>query len=271
MNELQSKLLEILIWFHKFCENNHLTYYLAFGTMLGAVRHKGFIPWDDDIDVYMPRDDYERYLDLTFNKKGKYVTESYRNGNKDYVYSWTKVYDSETTLEEKLQKYKLVRGLYIDVFPLDGCGNSFKKAEKIIKKCDFIKRYKIVKFFTYKKERKFYKNCGVFLINILPPYKGNFLKINKRINEKYSRIKYNESIYVFDSAEPKKTRKIINKEVFGTPKLYEFEGHLFFGPEKSEEYLTITFGDYRKLPPIEEQVSHHTFSYYDLNKSYLKK
>ena len=68
MTELQQKLLNMLSWFHDFCEKNNLKYYILYGTLLGAIRHKGFIPWDDDIDVGMPRDDYEKFLKITFNR-----------------------------------------------------------------------------------------------------------------------------------------------------------------------------------------------------------
>ena len=107
---LQQKLLDILKWFHLFCEENNLKYYAIGGTMLGVVRHKGFIPWDDDIDVGMPREDYNKFIELTKNKQfDKYVVESIYDNNKDFFYPMVKIYDTTTTLIENT-RYK--RTLY---------------------------------------------------------------------------------------------------------------------------------------------------------------
>ena len=94
MTELQERLLEMLKWFHNFCEQNNLQYYAIGGTLLGAVRHQGFIPWDDDIDVGMPRKDYEKFISLTFEKQfGNFFVESLKNKNNDYIWAYSKVYD----------------------------------------------------------------------------------------------------------------------------------------------------------------------------------
>ena len=102
LNGIQLKLLEMFKWYHEFCVDNNLKYYALGGTMLGAIRHKGFIPWDDDIDVGMPRDDYNKFIELTCNKKfGKYIVESIYDNNPDYYYGYSKLYDTSTTLIEK--------------------------------------------------------------------------------------------------------------------------------------------------------------------------
>ena len=124
MNEMQSKLLDMMKWFHGYCEENGLRYYALGGTALGAVRHGGFIPWDDDLDVGMPRADYDRMISLCKNGTGntRYRIEA-PGQNRDFIYPFCKAYDTETTLVENA-RIKAKRGVYIDIFPLDGIGNT---------------------------------------------------------------------------------------------------------------------------------------------------
>lgn len=136
MNELQKKLVDILSWFHNLCNNNNLNYYAIGGTALGAIRHGGFIPWDDDIDVGMPRTDYEKFIKIANKYSKKYAIE-YPGINKDFLYPYAKIYDTQTTLIEN-KRYKIKRGIYIDVFPLDGIGNTKKESLKNFKKIDIL-------------------------------------------------------------------------------------------------------------------------------------
>lgn len=131
MNSLQEKLLGMLSWFDSFCRKNGLRYYVLGGTMLGTIRHNGFIPWDDDIDVGLPRADYEKFCDMVSNQTyGDYVVETVHSADPAYSYTYTKVFDTTTTLIENL-KEKLVRGIYLDIFPLDGIGDSEKDALRL--------------------------------------------------------------------------------------------------------------------------------------------
>ena len=107
LSALQSRLLLILKWYHEFCTQNNLRYYLLGGTMLGAARHSGFIPWDDDIDVGMPRRDYEQFLKLTQNKRfGNFTKDDMHTKNKDSCYGYAKIYDvNRTALPTKSRKF----------------------------------------------------------------------------------------------------------------------------------------------------------------------
>ena len=119
MNDLQIKLLDMLNWFHNFCIINNLRYYVLGWTILGAARHQGFIPSDDDIDVGMPRNDYELFLKLTKgNQYNDYIVESIDTTILDY-YGYSKINDKSTTLIENTW-FRIKRGIYIDLFPLDG-------------------------------------------------------------------------------------------------------------------------------------------------------
>ena len=123
LNPLQQKLLGMLTWLIKYIDDNNIRYYIIGGTMLGAVRHEGFIPWDDDIDIAVPRNDYERLIDLLKSPVDHYVIESPKGEAEDYVYSYAKLYDLNTSMTELARK-NVKRGVYIDIFPLDGIGNS---------------------------------------------------------------------------------------------------------------------------------------------------
>ena len=118
---LKKKELEILKNFISCCEKMNLTYYIAFGTLLGAIRHKGFIPWDDDVDVCMPREDYDRFI----REGGKYLPENYfiqtMESDPKYALNFAKLRDSNTTLFEKhVIDVDINHGVFIDIFPLDG-------------------------------------------------------------------------------------------------------------------------------------------------------
>ena len=266
MNELQRRLIDILSWFHKFCKKNDLKYFVLGGTMLGAMRHEGFIPWDDDIDVGMPRNECEKLISLmgddVFDEK--FVLE-HPLKNKDYIYPFCKIYDKTTTLVENAKK-KIKRGIYIDVFPLDGIGNEKNEVHdnyKVINKLNMLLTLNIAGF---RKGRKWYKNLGVALFRLIPM---NTDKIIKNLIQECSKYPYDDYTYCGNLVGNWGEREIVPREVMGEPRLYKFENIEVYGAEKADEYLTSLYGDWRKLPPKEKQVTHHDFVSLDLNKSYM--
>lgn len=121
LKELQSQEFEILQEFQKFCDRFHLQYYLTAGTLLGAVRHQGFIPWDDDIDVCMPRADYNKLQKLAAELPNGYFLQSFQT-EKNFPYYFSKMRKDGTNVEEPLLgKIQMHQGIYIDIFPLDKC------------------------------------------------------------------------------------------------------------------------------------------------------
>lgn len=267
---LQQKLLDILKWFHLFCEENNLKYYAIGGTMLGVVRHKGFIPWDDDIDVGMPREDYNKFIELTKNKQfDKYVVESIYDNNKDFFYPMVKIYDTTTTLIENT-RYKIKRGLYIDVFPLDGVANTEKETEiflsNIYRKLNFL----LARTTGVRKGRKFYKNFFVILSRLIPNLFVDEIKLLKKINVICSKNSFYETKYSGCIMGAYRYKEIMLQQVFGSPRKYKFENLEIYGVEKYNEYLTNLYGNYMQLPPLEKRVSHHDFILLDLSKSYLE-
>lgn len=266
MVELKQRLMDMMKWFHSFCVENNIRYYMVDGTMIGAVRHQGFIPWDDDIDVAVPREDYNRLAELfAKNPSDIYAFESEETDAKDYFYNSSKLYDTRTTLTEN-NKYKTTRGIFIDIFPLDGIGNNLLEANKNYQKIKQLNNLLALKVSGFRKGRKPYKNIGVALFRLIPLNPKNILK---KIVTEYSSRPFEQYFYVANLASTWAEKEIVPRCYYGTPTLYQFEDGLFYGPEMYDEYLTSIYGDWRKLPPKEKQVTHHDFLELDLHKSYL--
>ncbi|MBR2937037.1 MAG: LicD family protein [Oscillospiraceae bacterium] len=269
ISPFKEKLLRILQCFHQFCVYNGLTYYIGGGTALGAARHKGFIPWDDDIDIAMPREDYERFLTLTAGKLSHiYAVETSGPHNADFKYAYAKIYDTTTTLIESAQE-PIVRGLYIDVFPLDGVGYTYNDSVIYIKKILNMQNLLFAKICSLSKNRKWYKNLAILLFQLFPFV--NEKKLIAKIEAACKERAYGAYPYVANIVGNWGIKEIMRKDIFGTPTLYPFEDLFVYGPEKLDEFLTALYGNYRTLPPIEKQKSHHKFLLCDLNNSYLKK
>jgi lipopolysaccharide cholinephosphotransferase len=264
LNPLQQKLLGMLTWLIKYIDDNNIRYYIIGGTMLGAVRHEGFIPWDDDIDIAVPRNDYERLIDLLKSPVDHYVIESPKGEAEDYVYSYAKLYDLNTSMTELARK-NVKRGVYIDIFPLDGIGNSLEEGYANYKKIDRANMLLAMRTCAYRKGRKWWKNIAVFIGGMLPI---NSKKLARKLDRLCSDHNFDDYQFVGFLASVYRSREIMRKEWYGTPTSYKFEGLIVYGPEKYEEYLTQLYGDWRKLPPKEKRYSAHTFADIDLNKSY---
>lgn len=268
MNQIQSKLLEMMEWFHQFCVENDLRYYALGGTMLGAKRHEGFIPWDDDIDLGMPRSDYQK-LESIMKSMGasRYVIETPNTTASDYFYPYAKLYDTTTTLIENL-KYRIIRGVFIDIFPLDGLGESLEEAENNYKKVERKRNLLLMKTSGIRKGRSFYKNLSVILAKFLPV---NEKKLLHEVAEKANVFSFDEVAYGGNALGAWRFKEIMPTRFMGKPKLYHFESIQIFGAEHADEYLTKLYGDWRQLPPEEKRITHHDFVECDLAHSWLER
>lgn len=268
LTPLQEKLLELLKWFDQFCRKNNLRYYAIGGTLLGAMRHQGFIPWDDDIDVGVPRGDYEKLKYLAKSECGRFRFETYDTEADDFCYSFTKLYDTATTLVEH-KRVNVVRGVYIDVFPIDGIGNSLEEGygnyKKIKRTCQLFE----TTVSGIRKGRSLIKNVMVIICRFIP---------RKLLNPRSLRVKLNTMCMKYDFDQCKYggnlfgaywEREIVDLSLFGTPKDYKFEDMIIAGPEDADGYLTHIYHDWHKLPPKEKQITHHDFIFLDLEKPYI--
>ena len=259
LKELKKIQVEILNDFTSFCEKNNLKYWLDSGTLLGAVRHKGYIPWDDDIDVGMLREDYDKALKLYNKNNPRYKLYSYEN-NKDFLYASAKVLDTQTLLYEPDENGNKL-SVNIDVFVFDKCPNNPRIINKLFKKrmlCLVLQSIRINHNFKGKKF-KFTRRFLQLFLNLFFP-KDYFIKKIVDISKTYSDSDY-EYVGNFTSYG----------DVGGPISIFDsfvdvsFEGKKYKAPIGYKEWLTIFYGDYMKLPPVEERKSHHTFKAYYLD------
>lgn len=269
LKNMQNRLLEMFLWYHEFCCEHKLKYYMVGGTMLGAVRHKGFIPWDDDIDVAMPRGDYERFLKYTEGRNfGKYRVEGNSSLKEDFLYVYGKVYDTDTLLTENTRK-KIKRGIFLDIFPLDGVGNSQEEAARNYKKIHIWHNLLLSRVCVLRKGRSFHKNAAIFMAHCIPSIFLNDKKLADKIDDLCKQADYDSSEYIGNLLGNWGMREVMPKSVIGEPTEYIFENHTVYGVENYDEYLTRLYGDYMTLPHIEKQITHHDYIECDLEKSYL--
>ncbi len=265
LSALQSKLLEMLTWFHGYCLEHNLRYYLIGGSALGAARHQGFIPWDDDIDVGMPREDYEKLRSLQA-EHGKYLFE-FPSEKKDFVYAYGKLYDRTTTLIEHT-RYKTKRGIFIDIFPLDGLGNSYEESLARFKEIDKKVNLLSTRTCALRKGRRLYKNLAIIAMRLVPSFLLSRKKLVKEIEELSKARSFDECAYVANCVGAWHEKEIVKRTSLGKPTEAIFEGITLFVPEDIDGFLTGIYGDWRTPPPPEKQISHHDYLALDLEKAY---
>ena len=265
---LKEKLLELLSWFHHFCEKHGLRYYALGGTMLGAARHHGFIPWDDDIDVGMPRPEYERFRALMEKEaQARFLLETPENSGKDYFYPFFKLYDTTTTLVENT-RYRLKRGVYLDIFPLDGFGRTEEEARETFARIKKAHNLLLCRVAGWRKGRKLHKNLAAKFMQLLPFI--NNKKLLLQLCDKCKEKDYAACTWVGNPVGAWGMREIMPVEVMGEPTLCTFEDLQIYGVADPDAYLTRLYGNWKQPPPPEKQVTHHDFICLDLNKSYLE-
>lgn len=260
----------MFVWFHELCKQNGLRYYMLGGTMLGAARHKGFIPWDDDIDVGMPRADYEKLEQILLAMHHeRYAIETPRTEAEDYFYPFSKIYDTRTTLIENT-RLKIKRGIYLDIFPLDGIGNSEEESKRNYRPIYWKYNLLLTRVTGIRESRSKLKNVAVRVARLIPEIILNNKKLLLSLERDCKEYDFDNCSWVGNLVGAWRFKEVMPVEYFGKPMLYEFEGQKMYGPERADEYLTAVYGDWRKLPPKEKQVSHHDYIELNLHKSYLK-
>lgn len=271
LRELQLKGLEVLRYFKDFCDENNLLFYFCGGCCIGALRNKGFIPWDDDVDVFMPRDDYEKLYNL-WNKKAdveRYSCIKTTDGDNFSGHIFTTVADNNTTLIKPSQKdLDIPHGVTIDIFPLDGCPkNRFKR--RIQKLWALIYSLYIAQIIP-KNHGKSIEICARALLRIVPS-RGLRCKIGKFAEKQMSKYKIKDCKFITElCAGPGYMKNEYPKDIFSSVVYKEFEGEEFPLPKGYDEYLRIAFGDYMTPPPAEKRIAHHDILFLDLKNSYKK-
>ena len=257
-DELKQIAFEILSDVAKFCDNEGIQYYLACGTLLGAVRHKGFIPWDDDLDIAIPREQYERFVSTY---KSERFCISNHSMDSDYPYYFAKVFEPKTILIDDLPKpYNM--GVYIDVFPMDGLPDDDAERKKHLKRILWKRR-----FLTWKRCSL---NDNVGLIHKIVRVVMKLVLLSVRtstlinsLEKELTKYPYEEATDVGALADTSLWGSMIKpKTVFDNPVKLPFETGEFWAPGDYKKALTIEYGDYMKLPPVEKRVQKHGFEAY---------
>lgn len=262
LHEMKKIEIAILDCFDSFCREHGLSYSLAGGTLLGAVRHKGFIPWDDDIDVLMRREDYEKLQTLAASFPFPYQVNSIHtetNRKKPYPYTYTKIVDTRTLLLEKPGRLNYETGVYIDVFPLDGQPSDrvetearYEKAKKMINRAVFTN----MSHYRVKHSKSIKEKIACSLVNIC----RQLLPINfylKRLDKFCSSLSIDRCDNVGCIAAGYGMRESMPKAAFFPAKRIEFEGKFYMCMNQPEVYLRHLYGDYMTLPPVEQRQKSH--------------
>lgn len=269
---IKEKLIGVLRVYDEFCNENNLGYFACGGTAIGAVRHHGFIPWDDDIDVYMRRSDYERLIKIRDKlPKGFKIAAL---GDENYIYPFAKLYDENTTLVEYDVFPQCKIGVFIDIFPLDEIPFDLEtikrkkeKYNKLLKQYqNTFRKFKFRHFASLLYHRKFNDAYNLFVITLLlndsqkQKIKDKFVEYDiDWTNMRGDYLMIHQCIYNL-------SKEFFPKEWFSSYKYVAFEDYRMRICGGNDLYLTQLFGDYMTPPPIEQQRSHHCHYYLNMKE-----
>jgi len=262
IREIQLQSLDIMKDIHEFCVSNNIKYTLAYGSMLGAIRHKGFIPWDDDIDVMMPRKDWERFSREFVSKRGYHLLSAY---DKDNYMIFTRVYDNQNTIVTYPAPTSKIEnlGVWVDVLPIDGIPSDITKVPyqrlclllrntvnrriSMLQKAPLLKRIKrTIKSILYR----------------LPNIHSSIVLFHK-IARKYDfgTTEKCSNLCCRDALDSGKMEVLYTSD-FSSSILMPFEDTSLFVASGYDRILKMTYGDYMQLPPVEKQIVRHSFASY---------
>lgn len=266
LERLQREELQILIDFDKFCKSENLRYYLIGGALLGAARYQGFIPWDDDIDVAMPREDYER-LEKTW-KNGPHSDYFLQTPETDpnFARCIMKLRKNGTRIVEAVSQHiKMNMGIYIDIFPIDFLPEyDFETIDRRARKIRRLMSLRAIKSGysngRYPSMKRLIRCAAFFVSNQMLDHRINTLcKLGNRGERKFAILFLHN--YSWE-------KQIHPADVFGRGAVCRFEGHDFIGPVKADEFLRKVFGKaYLEEPPVDLRVSPHKYVEVEFNQN----
>ena len=261
LRKLQLKELELYKKFDVFCKKNNINYFMLGGTLLGAIRHKGFIPWDDDMDFGIPREDYDRFIKLCSTNTIDFELHTFEN-DKNHIRYFSRLEDSSIKVKRNDNNVEEISSAWIDIFPLDGMPNN--KLIRIIRKYYILYRRAIYKLSCFntsvnlnKKNRPLSEKIFIKIGKILPVEKiFNTNKQLKKLDKALKKYPYSKSNYLVNAMGAYKFNEMFNKKYYGEGKKYIFEGLEINGPINYDFVLKQLYGDYM-TPPKDEDKNHH--------------
>lgn len=263
LKKTQELEIGILKYLDSVCSTNNIQYFLAYGSLIGAIRHEGFIPWDDDIDIMMSREDFYKFINVQKkNPHPFYKLVSYET-NPKFTAPLPKLIDSRTELIQNYDfRERVSLGVYIDIFILDGIGNSYDEAKE-----------------NYEKSISIYRKWRISDLKIFPPNKSkiygilrwlkhitnhrfgisHYLKEIKKFGEERS-LAGSKYVATLGTGTESFNRNVWLKRDFYPSRRVKFESLLLNIPNNYDLILSNEYGDYMKLPPLKEQIPHHNYS-----------
>lgn len=254
--------LEIVKEVVRICDENGLMYYMLGGTMLGAIRHKGFIPWDDDIDLGLPRKDYEKFLEIAPKLMPNHLKLVNYKTDPDYHYYITRILDTETkVIENRFASEGKYTNVSIDIFPLDGSPNNSLLRKFYCKKLLMHRAASSLHFKSLidKRKRPWHEELLLKFIKLFPTDKifsfyGQIAMCDKML-KKYDMA---DSLYTGNCMGAYRDRELVPTEWYGKDTYFDFENIRLRGFKEYDKYLTQLYGDYMKLPPEDRRRIHFT-------------
>ena len=275
-DELKQLELDILDYVAKFCDEHEITYWLDFGTLIGAIRHKGYIPWDDDIDISMMRADYNKFIKLfTSAQTGKYKMRCMENdpncgllfgkirNTETLLFDHQKISGEPNTLKIKANKHL---GVYIDIFIYDNAPEDDNELKKIFRKRNFYRKITQLRTKKRRPQGNFFRRTCSYAVRLLSKIIFSPLPINyfakkaAKIFQKYELFPA-KCVACFTTSYS----AAIDKHVFDSFIDVDFEGRKYKAPSGYDELLRAYYGDYMQLPPVEERTSKHELTAYMIN------
>ena len=256
--DLQKNQMEIMDTIHRFCVENEIIYYMIGGTLLGAVRHGGFIPWDLDIDIAMPRRDYEKFRETFDGYDPKLECNSYHS-IKNYTRPHMEVHNKNTHIVSKYDKFNkepMYRGIFVDIFPLDNVPNDPKDREK---QCKTIAKYKKLQYYKkvyhfgngspIKRAAKSITSWALFALS-----RHKICEILDKKMRKYEND-FSSGLICSMASHYSYKKQTMPREYYGDPVLMKFDNRMYYAPAKHHEYLTQLYGDYMTPPAKAQQIA----------------
>lgn len=261
VRKVQNVQLQILIDYMAFCKEHHLRYFVSGGSLIGVMRHKGFIPWDDDIDVMMPRSDYNKFVKLKNEYPKDYFLVDHETDPK-WHFNFAQFVDNQSEIIVHMNEKPRMCKIWIDVFPLDGMPNNALLRWLHIKRI-LAYRYLIqipnirTQVDTHRVGRPFYEKCVIKLLHYIPLGKFiNFDSVLKKMEKALEKYDYDKSGYVGNMLGKYREREVVPHNYFGQGKAMDFENIQVCCPDEPDLLLKHLYGEYMQLPPVKDRVSH---------------